>query len=224
MDLDSLLASLPEPALYPLPNLSPELSTVDLTAVPGRTTKLTKEVQERICTALRAGNTRLTAAQWGGISEATFYNWLDKGRNPETTTRGKIKAAFQPFLEFLEAVTRAETEAQVRNVAVLQKAASGHQHEKTTTKTVKKVVGTTDDGKPIMATETTTTSSRWTEYDWRAALEWLKRRDPKQWGDRLKIEEEVEFELTNILDALKHSLPPEQYEKALEAIARSEDR
>jgi hypothetical protein len=45
-----------------------------------RTTKLTPEIQERIGEALRIGATHKHAAAYGGISETTFYEWLN--RNP----------------------------------------------------------------------------------------------------------------------------------------------
>jgi hypothetical protein len=45
-----------------------------------RQTKLTPEIQERIGEALRIGATHKHAAAYGGISETTFYEWLN--RNP----------------------------------------------------------------------------------------------------------------------------------------------
>lgn len=80
----------------------------------GRPTKLTPEVQDRILQAIRAGNYRETAARYGGISPATFYRWLERG---ERARRG-------PFREFREAVERAESEAEVRYVAIVAKAAT----------------------------------------------------------------------------------------------------
>lgn len=77
----------------------------------GRPSKLTPEVQERICSAIRAGNYYEAACAYAGIHYSTFRKWMQKG---ETAKSGK-------FREFFEAVTRAEYEAEVRMVAQWQK-------------------------------------------------------------------------------------------------------
>ena len=77
----------------------------------GRPSKLTPEVQERICQAIRAGNYYEAACAYAGIHYSTFRKWMQKG---ETTKSGK-------FREFFEDVTRAEYEAEVRMVAQWQK-------------------------------------------------------------------------------------------------------
>jgi transposase len=67
----------------------------------GRPTKLTPEVQERIVTALRAGNYRETASRHAGISYMTFRRWEMKG----------------------EAIKKAEADAEVRDLELISKAA-----------------------------------------------------------------------------------------------------
>ncbi len=187
----------------------------------GRPTALTAEIQTRICEALRVGNTRTAAAAHAGIVRATFYNWLDRGANPRRTTRGKI---FKADEDFLDTVTRAENAAEVRCVAAIQKAAQGWPVKKTTTKTDKKIIGRDDQGNPVYGTETSTTVVEYTEYDWRAALEWLQRRYPKQWGLRLRIEQIVEDELSEALDKLQAGLDPETYETVLALISQESGR
>jgi hypothetical protein len=78
-----------------------------------RPTKLTPEVQERIITALRAGNYQETAARYAGISEATFYDWMARGREEP----GSV------FAEFLEAVEKAKSDAEVRDLYLIDQAA-----------------------------------------------------------------------------------------------------
>lgn len=78
-----------------------------------RPTKLTPEVQERIVTAIRAGNYQETASLYAGISEATFYGWMDRGRNEP----GSI------YSEFMEAVEKAKAAAEIRDVVLIDKAA-----------------------------------------------------------------------------------------------------
>jgi hypothetical protein len=101
-----------------------------------RKTDLTPEVQERICSALRAGNTRRASAIYGGVSETTFYRWMQEG---EAAKRGAKR-------EFREAVIRAEAECEVWHVANLKRQADG---------------------------------------DWRASVEWLKRRRRDEWSERI---------------------------------------
>lgn len=72
----------------------------------GRPTKRTPARQELIEDALRAGNTRTAAAQYAGISYDVFKRWHDDSA------------------DFRGAIERAESEAEIRNVALIQKAAS----------------------------------------------------------------------------------------------------
>ena len=79
----------------------------------GRNTKLNAEVQSQIVAALRAGNYQEVAAAYAGISEATFYAWLERGRKEPQSI----------YSEFLEAVERAKAAAEVRDIALIDKAA-----------------------------------------------------------------------------------------------------
>ena len=82
----------------------------------GRPTKLTNEVQERICDVLRAGNYQDAACGYVGISENTYYQWLKKGETGQ-----------QPYADFREAVRRARAEAELRNVTLINRAAQSGQ-------------------------------------------------------------------------------------------------
>ena len=73
-------------------------------------TKLTPELQETLVQAIRAGNYALVAVQYAGISRSTFYRWMQKGQ----------KAATGLYREFYEAIQLAESQAEVRAVAILQ--------------------------------------------------------------------------------------------------------
>ncbi len=77
----------------------------------GRRTKLTPEVREKIVSAIRAGNYANVAAEYAGIGERTFYRWLQLGQE---ANRGIHR-------QFWQAVKKAEREAEVRAVAILQR-------------------------------------------------------------------------------------------------------
>lgn len=76
----------------------------------GRPSKLTPEVKARLVQAIEAGNYYEAACGYAGITYTTFRNWMIKGENAKS---GKYR-------EFFEAITRAETVAEVRMVAQWQ--------------------------------------------------------------------------------------------------------
>lgn len=75
---------------------------------------MTPEVQERIVSAIRAGNYLETAAAYAGIGETTLHRWMQQGATDESDVI---------YREFREAVERARAEAEVRTVALIQQAA-----------------------------------------------------------------------------------------------------
>lgn len=80
----------------------------------GRPTKLTKEVTNRICLAIRAGNYSKVAAAMAGISETTYYKWLEMSDKPN---------AKKEYKEFRESIEQAEAEAEVAAIARIRQAA-----------------------------------------------------------------------------------------------------
>ena len=79
-----------------------------------RPTKLTTELTERICLAIRLGNYAKVAAEMAGIGETTFYRWLEMAEKPN---------ARKDYREFRESIKRAEAEAEVSRVARIVQAA-----------------------------------------------------------------------------------------------------
>lgn len=79
----------------------------------GRPTKLTPEVQERICNAIRVGATYELAAQFGGISYETFRAWQRAADEGDSAYSG-----------FSEAVKLAEAEGAMRWLALIDAAAA----------------------------------------------------------------------------------------------------
>ena len=67
----------------------------------GRRTKLSPEVQQRICECLRKGHYAKTAAVLAGISEPTLYTWLERG-----------EAGEEPYAAFRDAIEEANAEAE----------------------------------------------------------------------------------------------------------------
>jgi hypothetical protein len=107
-----------------------------------RPTKLTPDTQAQIVKAIRAGATYKDAAESAGVAYITFNGWMQRGERGHKSD--------QLYVEFSNAVTKAQADVKIGFTAVLTKAAQ--------------------DG------------------DWRAALEYLRRRDPDNWSDRRQIE------------------------------------
>lgn len=79
----------------------------------GRPPKLTPEIRKRIVDAVRAGNYLETAAKFAGVAKQTLYNWMARGRR---ASRGEYR-------EFVDAVEKALSDAEVADVAIIGKAA-----------------------------------------------------------------------------------------------------
>src|SRR5262245_19144625 len=79
-----------------------------------RTCKLTDEVQQALVKALAAGNTRADSARAAGITDRTLRLWLQKGK----------RARAGKFRSFRREVLKAESQAVVGYVEVLQQAAA----------------------------------------------------------------------------------------------------
>jgi hypothetical protein len=93
----------------------------------GRPVKLTADLQDEICGAIRAGNYFEPSVIRAGVSKSTAYNWLKRGSKEiarvEKTKGGKVSKTEAPYVAFLDAVKKAEAEAEARDVAIISKAA-----------------------------------------------------------------------------------------------------
>jgi len=79
-----------------------------------RPTKLSADLTEEIVGHIRNGNNPEDSAIAAGIAGSTFYFWMAQGRD-----------GIVPFLEFSDAIRRAQAEAVSRRVAHITRAALG---------------------------------------------------------------------------------------------------
>jgi hypothetical protein len=93
---------------------------------PGRTPLLNAHTQDRIVSAVRAGSYLDDAATLVGISRHTLLLWLRNGRDAQDRHESghKLTDRDRLYLDFLNAVETARAEAQLRNIAIIQKAAN----------------------------------------------------------------------------------------------------
>jgi transposase len=80
--------------------------------------KLNEEVIKKAANMIRAGNYQKVVAQALGVSEVTWYNWLKRGEQEANEGKDTLRA------KFFKEIKRAEAEAIIRNVAIIQKAAA----------------------------------------------------------------------------------------------------
>ena len=80
----------------------------------GRKSKLTPDVSSRFCEAIQLGMTYKLACGYAGISEATFYRWVQEAEKP-----GGRKAQ----REFRDELKGAEAKGAALNLAVITRAA-----------------------------------------------------------------------------------------------------
>lgn len=81
---------------------------------PGRPTKLTPELQERVAAHVAAGAYVETAVAACGISKTSFYEWLRRGAEENEG----------PHREFLDAVEKAQAEAELKDLENITRAAA----------------------------------------------------------------------------------------------------
>lgn len=92
-----------------------------------RPTKLTPELQEDVLKVIRSGNYIETACAYVGINKSTFYDWLKRGAREKDrlakNPRARVRKDEQPFVDFSNAVEKALAHAEIRDVAIIGKAA-----------------------------------------------------------------------------------------------------
>lgn len=76
--------------------------------------KFTEDIVQKICDVVAAGAPIETAAAYAGVSKQTFYNWCRKGRETDPEPR---------FAEFIERLDLAMAQWEVRDLAIIGKAA-----------------------------------------------------------------------------------------------------
>lgn len=129
------------------------------------------EAQTRdICNLLRLGAYVETAAASAGVAKGTLLAWLKRG------ARGA--PGDEVYERFLNAINRAAEEADLRDLSCIDKCVTGDPvYERDDSGKIE----TDEKGNPRI-------SHYRVDPDWRAAAWRLSRRNPKRWGDRLRID------------------------------------
>jgi hypothetical protein len=154
---------------------------------------LNDEMQQRICDLLKIGVPIADVCGQVGITDRSYYSWCARGETEKNrlaqNSNARPRQRETKYVQFLQATTRARAEARVTAVETLR---GGMEPQVTKTRTIDVFSETrlNKKGEPyeyIKKTqrEVTTTAPG----DWRAAVEYLKRRDSDRWSDKVKIED-----------------------------------
>jgi len=158
----------------------------------GRQTKLDSKLQTRICGLLSKCVTVTDACGVVGIHKSTYYAWLARAeaeaQRLETEPEGTEPYPDEtPFLEFLDAVTRAEAKAKEVAAKTIHNAMLPYDVKESKTETFTET-RLSKNGEPYeYKKQTDSEVTRSYPGDWRAAVEYLKRRDADQWSERQEI-------------------------------------
>jgi len=90
---------------------SPDQRILAETNPGGAPSKLTLDVQSKICAALQRGNYIETSAAFAGINKSTLFLWMKTGH--DDIKAGKTKSK---YAKFLDAVEIAQAESEVRDL------------------------------------------------------------------------------------------------------------
>jgi hypothetical protein len=168
----------------------------------GRKSKLDTKLKNQICKLLSECATVADACAVVGIDDSTYYKWTQRGRDEweriatESDPDAAIADDERPFVEFFDATSRAIAKA--RTVAA-KSLRSGMLPFKITDKIVEVFTETRIDkeGKPYeYKRKTEREVVRSMPGDWRAAAEFLKRRDPNNWSEKVQTELSGDVRLT----------------------------
>jgi hypothetical protein len=143
----------------------------------GRKSKLTSSRKKAIIELLEIGATDKDTCAAVGISETAFYGWLKDGKENKSPEK----------VEFLKAVTRARAQVNLIATDSLRNGMLPTLVKSETTETIRET-RLNKSGQPYTY-EKVVSRRTITEQpgDWRAAVEYLKRRDPEHWTDHVVV-------------------------------------
>lgn len=132
----------------------------------GRPTKLTPELQEKLCNLISRGFQLERAAELAGIGKTTFFKWKEKAKTAKSGT----------YREFREAIKEADAQAEILHLENIRKAALGGAEQE-------EVVTETEEGERGSGeyTKKRVTKKRAIPI-WQASGWILERRFPERWA------------------------------------------
>lgn len=160
----------------------------------GRKTTLDTRISDAICRHLKQGKTDKVALARvrPPVASSTFYNWLKRGEKEEAEGETPESSI---YVYLLDAVTRARELGADVHETTIYKAGTGKLKAKDFTR--RKVTETRfrrDGTSYLYELVEETETERTLAPDWRASLEWLKRRRKADWSERVEHEGRITLE------------------------------
>lgn len=151
-----------------------------------RPTKLNADVQQKIVERLQAGSTIKATCDSVGLGVSTFYQWVEIGEaylaDLDHARMPRLIAEREAYAEFAEATTRAQADGLIQAAVRFRQGMNPYDTESVTTETFEET-RLDKEGKPYTYRKAIT--KRTVAHfpgDWRAAAEYLARRDPENWA------------------------------------------
>jgi predicted DNA-binding transcriptional regulator AlpA len=155
----------------------------------GRKSKLSEGLQNDLVALIEKGATDIDACEVVGISTSSFYRWMNDGQDGENENK----------LRFYLAITAARARARMDAVNTLMESLETREVRKFSTKTLTET-RIDREGNPYEYTRTEEQVDIMEQPpDWRAAVDYLKRRDKEHWSERIegdltvKLSDDVAF-------------------------------
>lgn len=170
---------------------------------PAGRTRFTPELRQKIIERLQAGATIKATCESVGLGTSTYYEWLDIGRahlSGETHYRmPRNLVERQDLADFAEATTRAIADAFIHASIAFKQGMSPSKTVATTSETTEETRVNPKTGELYTYRKTINrTTTTQAPGDWRAAMEYLARRDPEEWArtNPQKVEYSGEVHIT----------------------------
>jgi len=95
----------------------------------GRNSKLVPKVEKKLLQAIENGNYVNISCAYAGITETTYYNWIERGEREldrfnkelDINPKAKLNGVEKKYVEFLESIFKAMVIAEVECVADIRK-------------------------------------------------------------------------------------------------------
>lgn len=158
----------------------------------GRKSKFTPELRKSIEKLIANGGTDVDVCRAVGIDNSTLYLWLAIGNaiiNDEVHARKPETEDEQlPYVEFVEAVSRARAKAQLLAIAAFRSGLLPSKIVQTFTETITETRLKKDGTEFEYKKTIERTSITKNPPDWRAGEAWAKRRDPDNWSGKDQLD------------------------------------